>query len=114
MIVCEDLEDDIEELLRPVCGSYHSALFTVLQSREGLLLPIVRVPRELFIRHKLGTHHLLFLLGSLTLVRRSWEHRVLQQVEQILHEVAERSELQVARAARKCGTALRWTVPLQI
>jgi hypothetical protein len=69
----------------------------MLQPREELLLPIVHVPRELFVRHEFGTHHLLFLLRSLILIGRSWECRFLEQVEQVFRQVVARSELQPAR-----------------
>jgi len=97
--ICEDLDDDINKLPRLVCGAYHPALFIVLQPREELLLSIVQVPRELFIRHKLGTHHLFFMLGSLIPVGHSREGRLLEQVKQILREVVARRKLQPACAA---------------
>jgi hypothetical protein len=59
----------------------------------------VHVPRELFVRHELGTHHLLFLLESLTLIGPSWECRVFEQLEQVFRQVVARSELQSACAA---------------
>ena len=81
----------------------------MLQSREKFLLPIVQVPCELFVRHELGTHHLLFLLGSLILVWRLWECRVLEQVEQVFREVVARIATRLRRrcqsAARKCDAA---------
>ena len=66
----------------------------MLQPREELLLPIVQAPSEPLVRHEHGTHHLLFLLGSLTLVWCSWEYHVLVQVT---HEVVTRSALQLTR-----------------
>ena len=63
-----------------VCGTNHPTLFIELQPHEELLLPIVQVPCQLFIRDELGTLHLLFLLESLILVGRSWECHPLEQV----------------------------------
>ena len=79
-----------------VCGTHHPTLFIVLQPRGRFLLPIVRVPCEMFARHEHGTHHFLFLLESLILVGCSWECRALKQV---FHEDVARSELQFTRTA---------------